>query len=195
MNPQRRGAGPVHSQGPGYLTFTHAPAHTHAHSGLIRGHSHLALMIPGLIHTHISRLCLPKGLTMPLLCATLTTLSTMGNETRGALQPSPFGAKMRTTTSVFNTKYSTIWPSCSHALIRSTKTARQRKGRRGRGVSERRAIKTARSQVLCVVVCEGERVCTRVCVYSLLKEKVLVHQQGPPATRVKALLGCSLGLI
>lgn len=77
--------------------------------------------------------------------------------------------------------------SFTKTLTQNIKTERERKER---GQSEERAIKTGRSGLLCVVAL-GVCVCVYMCVrmHSVLKEKVLLHQQGPPATRVRALLG------
>lgn len=83
---ERQRSGPVDSQGPGSLTFfcmwthIHANIHTHTqhtypgtntrtHWGLIRAHSHPALMILALIHTHFSRLCVYRRASQaPPLC-------------------------------------------------------------------------------------------------------------------------------
>lgn len=156
--------------------------HQHTHTGLIRGHSHLTLMIPGLIHTHISRLCVYQRASQRLSTVPLLPLCPQwGMRPAEPFNPFRSGAKMRSTTSAFNTTYSMIQPCCSHALIRNTKTARQRKGRRGREVSKRRAIKTARSQVRCVV-------CERVCVHESMcifcfKRKGIGTPAGAPSNK------------
>lgn len=151
MNPQRRRTELVHSQGPGCLTFTHAPAHTNTHTQLITGHSHLTLMIPGLIHTHISRMCVYQRASQCLSTVPLLPLCPQwGLRPVEPFSPLRLGGQDEIYYFAFYTKYSVTRPSCSHALIGNTKTAPQRKRRRG--VSQRRAIKSARS-VLCVREC------------------------------------------
>ena len=130
-----------------------------------------------------------KGPHRPLHCTTHTTLPTIDRRQRG-----PPTCALRGQDEI----YSFFFPykllhdlaeSFTETLAQNIKTEVE-KERRGRGVSQRRAIKTARSGVLCVVaLCLCVCVCVCVCVCAVLKEKVSLHQRGPPATRVRALLG------
>lgn len=127
-----------------------------------------------------------KGPHRPLHCTTHTTLPTIEDRRRCSPPTCLFSGQDEIYFFFFLYKLlHDLAKSFTKTLAQNMKTEPERE-RRGRGVSQRRAIKTARSGVLCVVaLC----VFVCVCVCAVLKEKVSLHQRGPPATRVRALLG------
>lgn len=144
-------------------------------------------MILALIRTHF-RLCVySRASQTSFYCTTHTTLPTMEIRAGTALRPPPSGAGMRS--SLFSSIQKRSMTCRSHSQRHSHKTQKQSKREKGEGSVRGESYKNW--QIWALVCSRSGSVCLYMCVrmHSVLKEKVLLHQQGPPATRVRALLG------
>ena len=149
-------------------------------------------MILVLIHTHTLAGCVfTQGPHRALHWTTHITLPTMEMVAATALQSAPSGAGMKPTSFALCKLLHDLAESFIKTLTQNIKTE---PGRERRGVSQRRAIKTARSGLLCAVI-QCVCVCVYVCMCAVLKEKVSLHQRGPQQQELGHSWVGGLGLI